>query len=299
VKTIPTALQTHLDTGATTLAMCWKLARKDGVVLGFTEHDLDLVFDGVTFKADSGFTRSQLKQGLGLSVDDMDVAGALRSASITEDDIARGRYDAAEITVWFANWQDVSQRTIVFRGHIGEVRRGSLAFVAEVRSLMDRLDQGTGRSFQYFCDADLGDARCAKDVSGASFRATGTVGAAPLSQTFILSGVTGVTGFDAGWFNAGVVEITSGTNAGLKREIKAHTITGGLNTVETWEPFPDAPATGDTFTITAGCDKTFTQCQAKFANAVNFRGFPHMPGNDRVTAYPRAGERMDGSSLFN
>lgn len=296
MKTIPAALQTHLDTGATTLAMCWKITRKDGVVLGFTEHDLDLSFDGTTFKADSGFTRTQMKQGLGLAVDDMDVAGALRSASITEDDIARGRYDAAEVVVWLANWADVSQRVQVFKGHIGEVRRGPLAFVAEIRSLVDRLDQGTGRSYQYFCDADLGDGRCKKDVSGSSFRATGTVGAAPAAQSFILGGVSG---FAAGWFSSGVIAITSGANAGLKREIKAHTITAGVHRIETWEPFPDAPSTGDTFTVTAGCDKTFTQCQAKFANAVNFRGCPHMPGNDRVTAYPRAGERMDGSSLFS
>lgn len=295
MKQIPVALQAHLDTGATTLALCWKLARKDGVVLGFTEHDLDLTFEGVTFKADSGFTRSQMKQGLGLAADDHDVAGALRSASITEEDIARGKYDAAEVSVWTVNWADVSQRVLIFRGHIGEVRRGALSFVAEIRSLVDRLDQGTGRSFQYFCDADLGDARCKKNVSGASFRATGTVGALPEAAEFILAGVSG---FAAGWFASGLIEITSGANAGLKREIKTHTIVDGAHRIETWEPFPDAPATGDTLTVTAGCDKTFTQCQAKFANAVNFRGFPQMPGNDRVTAYPRDGERMDGSSLF-
>jgi uncharacterized phage protein (TIGR02218 family) len=296
MKTLPTALQAHLDTGATTLAMCWRVARKDGVTLGFTEHDLDLVFEGVTFKADSGFARSALNQAVGLAVDDMDVAGALRSSAITEDDIARGRYDAAEVTVWLANWQDVSQRVMLFRGHIGEVRRGAVAFVAEVRSLMDRLDQGTGRTYQYYCDAQLGDARCGKDVSGASFRATGTIGAAPTATRFILAGVSG---FSAGWFAGGVVEITSGLNAGLKREIKAHTIVGGLHTVELWDGFPDAPATGATLTVTAGCDKTFATCGTKFGNQVNFRGCPHMPGNDRVTAYPREGERMDGTSLFS
>ena len=51
-------------------------------------------------------------------------------------------------------------------------------------------------------------------------------------------------------------------------------------------------AAGDTFAVTAGCDKQFATCRAKFANAVNFRGFPHMPGNDFVAAYPRAGRRQ-------
>ena len=51
-----------------------------------------------------------------------------------------------------------------------------------------------------------------------------------------------------------------------------------------------AIAPGDTFTITAGCDKQFATCGAKFANAVNFRGFPHMPGNDYILAVARPGE---------
>lgn len=289
-------MQAHLDTRATTLAMCWKIVRKDGVTLGFTEHDLDLAFESVTYKADSGFQRSAIAQNLGLSVDDHDVAGALRSAAITEEDIARGRYDAAEVTVTLVNWADVTQRFVLFRGHIGEVTRGALAFTAELRSLADRLDQVSGRTYQYYCDATVGDARCTVNLATATFRGTGTVGAAPAAHLFILAGIGS---FSAGWFTEGVVTLTSGVNAGLKREVKAHTIAGGVHTVETWEPFPDAPATGDTFEITAGCDKTFPTCGAKFANQPNFRGCPHMPGNDRVTAYPREGERMDGGSLFN
>jgi uncharacterized phage protein (TIGR02218 family) len=56
---------------------------------------------------------------------------------------------------------------------------------------------------------------------------------------------------------------------------------------------------GDAFRIAAGCDKRFSTCREKFANAVNFRGFPHMPGNDFVLRVARQGEPgMDGGSLF-
>ena len=48
-------------------------------------------------------------------------------------------------------------------------------------------------------------------------------------------------------------------------------------------------ATGDAFTVTAGCDKRFATCRARFANAENFRGFPHIPGNDFVIALPDDG----------
>jgi uncharacterized phage protein (TIGR02218 family) len=57
-------------------------------------------------------------------------------------------------------------------------------------------------------------------------------------------------------------------------------------------------AAGDTFAITAGCDKQFATCKAKFANAVNFRGFPYMPGNDAVTSYPAQDQTMDGGSRY-
>jgi uncharacterized phage protein (TIGR02218 family) len=58
-------------------------------------------------------------------------------------------------------------------------------------------------------------------------------------------------------------------------------------TVELWQEPAQAPVAGDTFTVAAGCDKQLATCRTKFSNTVNFRGFPHMPGNDFVTSYVR------------
>jgi len=50
--------------------------------------------------------------------------------------------------------------------------------------------------------------------------------------------------------------------------------------------------------VTAGCDKRFDTCRNRFNNAVNFRGFPHIPGNDFVIRYAVEGEPgNDGGSL--
>ena len=38
--------------------------------------------------------------------------------------------------------------------------------------------------------------------------------------------------------------------------------------------------------LTEGCDKRFETCWSRFANAINFRGEPHLPGNDLLTRYP-------------
>ena len=45
-----------------------------------------------------------------------------------------------------------------------------------------------------------------------------------------------------------------------------------------------------------GCDKTWATCTAVFGNGQNFQGFPTLPGDDFLTAYPAQGGRHDGGS---
>jgi uncharacterized phage protein (TIGR02218 family) len=135
MKSLPPGLQAHLDEGTTTLAWCWRIVRSDGVTFGFTDHDRPLAFEGTTFEPESGFTASELRSSADLSVDAQDAEGVLRSDRITETDILDGRWDNAEVEVWRVNWSDTSQRVLLRRGAIGQIRRGRLAFVAEVRSL--------------------------------------------------------------------------------------------------------------------------------------------------------------------
>ena len=96
MRIIPSAMQDHLDGGATTLCWCWKVMRGDDEILGFTDHDNDLSFDGVTYEAASGFSATDARQAIGLSVDDLDVEGALQSERIAYDDLARGVYHMRE-----------------------------------------------------------------------------------------------------------------------------------------------------------------------------------------------------------
>lgn len=81
-----TAFLDHAASGLTTLCRCWAITRADGVEYGFTDHDLPLSFEGVTFKAETGLTAAALTQSTGLSVDNSEALGALSDAAIT------GRY---------------------------------------------------------------------------------------------------------------------------------------------------------------------------------------------------------------
>ena len=107
MKTLPDGMQAHLDGGATTLCWCWRLTRDDGVVQGFTDHDRDLSFDGVTYEAVSGFSASQIESGLGLAVDNLTLSGALSSATLNEADLAAGMYDNAAIHIWRENGDQI------------------------------------------------------------------------------------------------------------------------------------------------------------------------------------------------
>jgi uncharacterized phage protein (TIGR02218 family) len=295
MKSLSAALQSHLATGATTLCWCWTIARADGVTQGFTDHDVALAFDGVTYEAVSGFTASEVQSQLNLAVDNLTVIGALSSATLNESDLAAGLYDDASIEIWRVNWADTDQRVLMRKGALGQVARGKTAFQAELRGLAHVLNQEVGRVYGYSCDADLGDARCTVDLSDPAFSGAGSVVSVLDARRFTVSGLSG---FADSWFANGRLAWTSGANAGRAMEIKRHGVCGGTVTLELWQQMSEAVAAGDDFALTAGCDKQFQTCKAKFANAANFRGHPYMPGNDAVTAYPASMQPLDGGSRY-
>jgi uncharacterized phage protein (TIGR02218 family) len=286
MRPIPPSLQTKLDSGVTTLARCWKLMRRDGVVMGFTDHDSDLVFGGVTFRAGTGFTSSEAASRFGLAVDGAEISGALADDALTDADLAAGRYDAAEVETWLVDWSDPSLRVLTARATLGEVRREGQAFTAELRGLADLLSQESGRLYTAKCGADLGDIRCKVDLTDPALRGLGAVSVVEGTSILVASGLDG---FADALFSLGRLIWTSGANNGLAIEIKEHRLVAGHARLTLWQAMPEPIAAGHNFTVTAGCDKRFATCRARFANTDNFRGFPQIPGNDFLLASPVQG----------
>lgn len=283
----------HLATGLTTLCNAWAITRSDGVVLGFTDHDCALSFEGIAFRADSGLTARALQQSTGLSVDNTEALGALSDEAIREEDIAAGRFDAAEVRSWLVNWADVSQRALQFRGQIGEIRRGDGAFHAELRGLADLLNQPQGRVYHRPCSAVLGDAACGFDLGTPGYRLEALVETIEGARAF---GFEDPGGFEPGWFEKGRFAVLDGAADGLIGVVKRDTCGGGQRFVELWEPIPAEVAPGDMIRIDAGCDKRMETCKLKFGNLLNFQGFPDIPGEDWMMASPvRAGSKGGGS----
>jgi uncharacterized phage protein (TIGR02218 family) len=279
MKQLSSALAAHVASGATTLCWCWRLTRRDGTRLGFTDHDHDLAFDGTVFEAAAGMTASEIRDSVGLSVDNLEVTSAMTSDRLAEADLAAGIYDNAAVEIFRVNWVDPGQR---------EVKRSGIAFAAEVRGLAHTLQETKGRLFQYACDADLGDARCKIALADPAFRGSGTLVSIASPRRFTASGLSA---FASAWFTHGLLTFTSGAASGQSVEVKQHVKAGEVVTIELWSAARLPLIPGQTFTITAGCDKRVATCRSKFSNVANFRGFPHMPGNDFLTSVSRPGSK--------
>ncbi|WP_158967920.1 DUF2163 domain-containing protein [Chachezhania sediminis] len=293
MSALPPTFAAHVATGATTICRAWAIFRVDGTVLGFTDHDCTLDFDGIAFKADTGLTAMALQQSTGLSVDNTDAIGALSDDAFRAEDIEAGRFDGAEVKAWLVNWQDPSVRWLQFRGTIGEIRRTDTAFEAELRGLTQALNRKLGRVFQKPCTAVLGDAACGVDLD---LPGLSDIRPAEVVEDGRVFRWTTFPAPEQGWFSRGKLSVTSGPATGLSGLIKEDKINGASRTVTLWEPLRAAVSPGDTIRLDTGCDKRMETCRTKFANLANFRGFPDLPGEDWVAAVPRSGPGNTGGS---
>lgn len=287
------AFRAHLESECTTLCHCWRVTRRDGQSFGFTDHDRALTVDGFAYEPQSGFATSEARASLGMAADAVDVEGALSSDVIAEDDIAGGLFDGATVQTLLVNWQTPAQFASIRRAVIGKIVRTDGRFVAELESVAASLDRPNGRYLKRTCDARLGDARCGVNMSAGALNGSGAVVQQTAPATIRVSGLGG---FAAGWFSFGEIFWTGGALQGRSAIVVDHRIAseGVLIALPADEAMPGP---GDTFSIVAGCDKQFATCKAKFSNPVNFRGFPHLPGNDAAYGYVTGGGQFDGGPI--
>ena len=293
MRTLATGFANHIASGATTLATCWKITRGDGVVLGFTDHDVALRFGSIDYLPAHGLDGGEAPQKLGPQVDTTEVVGVLHADAIAEDDILLGRYDGASVETWRVNWRNTSQRHLLRRETIGEIVREDGAFRAELRSGQHVLNRVSGRHYSSLCDATLGDARCGVNLDVSPLRRSASV--IEVRDRFRLA-VSDIGSSAEGFFSLGSATWNNGKRSGLVDRIVAHARPGGVDVLSFAEPVGDWVVAGNDFYARAGCDRSFATCRKTFGNVANFRGFPHIPGSDFVLRYPKRGETLDGGA---
>lgn len=294
MRQIPSGLAERLESPATTLAHCWRLTRRDGVVLGFTDHDEALTFDGTRFEAATGLTGGEAEEALGLAAPTREVEGALSSAAIGEADIRAGRFDAARVETFVVDWQNPADFVLMDVAELGEVKHGETGFAAELRGVAAQLDRVRGRIYRRRCDAVFGDARCRFPASDPPYSIEAVVNGGEGGTILIDGGLGGAPGS----FDHGRLEFLDGAAVGLAADIVTASDTGlGTVRLSLSESIDAGFVAGDRLRLNQGCDKRFSTCRDRFANSQNFRGFPHMPGSDAALAVAKADGVHDGSPV--
>jgi uncharacterized phage protein (TIGR02218 family) len=294
VSAWPETLAAHVSREVTTVCHCWRLTRRDGWVAGYTDHDRALTIGATLCAPQTGLGASEARDTLGLAVDTVDVEGALSSDDISDEDISAGLYDGATVETFLVNWREPTDFVLLRKATVGKITRTDGRFVAELESLVHALDRPGGRYVSRACDAELGDVRCGFVTDNPDFTGGGVVAAFEAPSALVVSGLAG---FAAGWFTHGVLTWTSGANEGRSERVEEHRRDATGTTLVLRPRAGLSVGEGDTFNVVAGCDKKFATCKAKFANALNFRGFPHLPGNDAAYGYVVDGGTFDGGPV--
>jgi uncharacterized phage protein (TIGR02218 family) len=255
------------------MAVCVLIERLDGVQHGFTSFNRDLTVDEILYESTSSLDSSAIQHELGVGVGNLDVMGVITSSSITEDALLAGLYDGATVTLFMVNPKNVFAGSLVMvTGYFGEITHRDGRFVAEFRSLSQRLSQQIGELTSPLCRVKaLGDERCKIDLGPFQFNRDVTAVVDDYTIRF------GSDSAASGNYTYGRVVFNEGPNVNIAREVKRHTLDSGDALIVLQEPFPFTVSVGEEAMLEAGCDRAFLTCRDKFANTDNFRGEPHVP----------------------
>ena len=295
MKKLSPAIGKHISRETTSLCRCWILETTEGEKLGFTDHDENIHLNGVTCERDVGVEASGVEERIGLNVNTTEVEGALQSGHVRSEDIDAGKYDKARVSSYIVNWQNTSEFFLDHVSLVGEIIQEDGFYRMELRSLASQLDETRGRHFIKKCQANLGDKKCRVSITSSSFVGTGHIASV---KSNLVIWVVGLEGFENGWFRGGHLSWTSGKNSNRQIEITEHIKVGEISILHLWQPMPFDLSANDQFLINVGCDKELSTCQKKFSNTINFRGFPHMPGNAFALSYAANSDKFDGEPII-
>jgi uncharacterized phage protein (TIGR02218 family) len=265
MKKINEKMLNHISSEVSTLCYCWSLKLRAGKKFNFTECDCDLVIENEKFIANSGFNPTAVSSSSNLSVDNLEISGVLDHESISESALLSGEFDFAEIEIFIVNYNDIEAGKIsVRKGWFGEVNFTNQRFTSEVRGLVQAFSKNIGDLYSPLCRASFCDNKC--KLKKSDFSSKGIVTKIINNSSFVTDGIEG----NRGNYTYGLVVFANGQKAEVKHYSR--------NVLELSLPIYKEIKVGDEFEIITGCDKSFSTCSAKYRNAINFRGEPHIPG---------------------
>nr|WP_298924905.1 DUF2163 domain-containing protein [uncultured Erythrobacter sp.] len=266
-------MRVFFDRPLDTVATFWRIFRKDGTTLGFTSHDCDLQFGGILHRAAPGMAPSAIRLTSDLSEDSAEVEGALSHGTIRGTDIAAGLYDEAAITIGAVDWESLENHSI-YSGQLGRIEDDGRAFTAELRSAKAVLEADLVPRTSPTCRAAFCGPGCG--LSAHVFTTLDTLEAVDLDANRVK--LTQASGSN---YVGGQVRFLDGPQTGVKfAAISSDGVWLALD-----RSLIEGTPIGTRVEVREGCDHTLATCTSRFANALNFRGEPFLPGNDSLSRY--------------
>lgn len=292
---------TALAQTVTHWTLCWRFEDKQGRVYRQTSLDRDVevsrgIVAGVdldgTYSSITAIQSTTMRQSADLAVDNLDIDALLDEFGITADAVRAGIFDGVQYLIFLVNWENPENSGIIVKsGVIGNIKSFAREIATmELRGLAQYLQQNILEQTSLTCRAELGDSKCGIDLS--DYTVTGIVDTVTNRRVF--DAILDVGSIETpGWFVGGRLTFTSGENDGFTMRVKVDSFTDSsgdlemLGHFELYDTFPGDIEPGDTFTVTAGCNKQHSvaadgavtgDCVNKFDNLLNFRGEPFIPG---------------------
>ncbi|MDY7537681.1 DUF2163 domain-containing protein [Undibacterium sp. RTI2.1] len=313
MKSASTALVNYLNTTRQLLmADLYTITLVGGYVVRYTGADIDLVYQGNTFKK-FNIARSRTRCSVGVEVDTLKVTvdalpiHLLNGASWLNA-AQRGALDGASLQlqrVFMQTWGDTSLGgVLLFQGRVSDVQVGRTQAQLQVKSDLELLNTKLPRNlYQSGCLNTIYDNGCGINKASAAVSGivTGgtltTVGgirvltdAASSPGSITVGNSTGAydvidnrlyasaTGWTDDYFTLGTIRFNSGANAGVLRSVRLFS----SNVFTLQIPLVGLCQSGDSFTAWPGCNRTLDSCIGKFNNRPNFKGFPFIPSPETV-----------------
>ena len=291
--TAPTTFTVDIDAGGFTAFAVSSGTTRSNKVFGFCDHDLEFLLDSVTYEPSFAYTPTTTDNSSNLAVDNVELRGIIDSEGISEADLLAGTFDYAKLELFMYNNLDITDGVIILkRGQLGEVQEQRDIFFAEFRGLAAHLVANTIRTYMPGCSARLGDARCGFAI--ATLEVAGTVTVVTSRRKFEDTSLSDVDAY----FDGGVVRWTAGNNSGKEMEVRDYLLADPTNpSVVLLDRMVADIQVGDTYTLIPGCNKSLGICLSKFDNVINFRGFPHLPGQAELFDYLKSGRKKSYAEI--
>ena len=253
----------------TTLSICLKLSLSNGEVVSITDHDHDLIVDGLTYTASRSFSYTNIESHSSLNVDNLQIDSVLNSDYINKDDILAGKYDGAEVEIFQVDYNNQNHdKSILKFGFISEIKILDNRFIANIVAISQNAKRQIADTFSPFCRAKFCDHLCKLKIDDFSYH--GYISEVLIKRKKFLDKSLKQ---EKDYYKHGVITFLSGANKPYPIEIKESV----GSEIELFFLAPYEIKCGDKYTIIAGCDKLFSTCNRKFKNGINFRGEPHIP----------------------